>query len=343
MTLLLVSDGGLERSACLLMAEALEQQGERCITAGPPLEGHQPLATSAPQLNIDLAQLATHTLLDQVSAIGLFLKDPKQVERFIQTYQGLCRTLGRPTATLFSGPLVPLVGDALIRDLTLRMGCDLLLVSGEHQRRQLQSLTFNWPASLPVPPVISTGLWFPQKAPCAPAQQPLLLALIQEQIPSIIGTRDQLLRQLNSWALQRPNWTVMLQRDYGWNSAGTLLPSDGQRASNLVEAAPEQLLPLLGSCTACLTVSSPWSLAAMAWGRIPIIVGDYGIHDQQNTTAFFGCGAMHRLRSIPHLDAINRLPMANQAWLEGMGSNISDGPKRLIGALKELSRRKQCQ
>ena len=49
---------------------------------------------------------------------------------------------------MFSGPLVPLVGDALIRDLSLRLGCDLLLVSGEHQRRQLQSLTFNWPASL---------------------------------------------------------------------------------------------------------------------------------------------------------------------------------------------------
>ena len=46
----------------------------------------------------------------------------------------------------------------------------------------------------------------------------------------------------------------------------------------------------------------------MAWGRIPIIVGDYGIHDEQNTTGFFGCGAMHRLRSIPHLDAVTELP-----------------------------------
>ena len=34
MTLLLVSDGGLERSACGLMAEALDQQGQRCITRG---------------------------------------------------------------------------------------------------------------------------------------------------------------------------------------------------------------------------------------------------------------------------------------------------------------------
>ena len=164
MTLLLVSDGGLERSACLQMAEALEQQGERCITAGPTLQGHEPLPTAAPQLNIEVQQLAAHPLLDQVSAIGLFLQDPKQVQRFIQTYQGVCSSRNRPAAKVFSGPLVPLVGDALIRDLSLRMGCDLLLVSGEHQSRQLQSLTFNWPASLRIPTVISTGFWFPQAA-----------------------------------------------------------------------------------------------------------------------------------------------------------------------------------
>ena len=104
MTLLLVSDGGLERSACLLMAEALEQQGERCITAGPTLQGHEPLPTAAPQLNIEVEQLAAHPLLDQVSAIGLFLQDPKQVEHFIKGYQGLCSARGRPAAMLFSGP-----------------------------------------------------------------------------------------------------------------------------------------------------------------------------------------------------------------------------------------------
>ena len=339
MTLLLVSDGGLERSACLQMAEALEQQGERCITAGPTLQGHEPLPTAAPQLNIEVQQLAAHPLLDQVSAIGLFLQDPKQVEHFIKSYQGLCSARGRPAAMLFSGPLVPLVGDALIRDLSRRWGCDLLLVSGEHQRRQLQSLTFNWPASLRLPAVISTGFWFSKTAPCAPAQQPLLLALIQEQIPTHIGARDQLLRQLNTWAQQRPHWTVMLQRDHSWNSTTGLMPSDAPLADNLVEAAPGQLLPLLGACTACLTVSSPWSLAAMAWGRIPIVVGDYGIHDEQNTTGFFGCGAMHRLRSIPHLDAVTDLPTANQAWLDGMGADIVDGAERLIRALNGQARR----
>ena len=204
--------------------------------------------------------------MDQVSAIGLFLLEADQVLLFVQTYQNLCSARERKAATLFSGPLVPLVGDALIRDLSLRMGCDLLLVSGDHQRRQLQSLSFNWPASLPVPPVISTGFWFARTAPSAPADKPLLLALIQEQIPTHLGARDQLLRQLNTWARQRPNWTVMLQRDHSWSGTTPLLPPDAPLADNLVEATPEQLLPLLGSCSACLTVSSPWSLAAMAWG-----------------------------------------------------------------------------
>ena len=341
MTLLLVSDGGLERSACSLMAEALEQQGQHCITAGTPLKGHQPLATPEPQLSINLAQLHADPLLDQVSAIGLFLQNPEQIQHFIKSYRRLCSARGRPAATLFSGPLVPLVGDALIRDLSLRLACDLLLVSGEQQRRQLQSLTFNWPASLPVPPVISTGFWFPQTATRSPAQQPLLLALIQERIPSIIGARDQLLRQLNTWAEQRPHWTVMLQRDHSWTSTRDLMPSDAPLADNLVEAAPGQLLPLLGSCTACLTVSSPWSLAAMAWGRIPIVVGDYGIHDEQNTTGFFGCGAMHRLRSLPNLDAITELPRANQAWLDSMGADIANGAERLIEALHAKARREK--
>ena len=341
MTLLLVSDGGLERSACWLMAEALDQQGQRCLTAGPPLHGHQPVATPAAQLEIALQHLPAHPLLDQVSAIGLFLQNPDQLQPFIRSYQGLCSARGRAPALVFSGPLVPLVGDALIRDLSLRMGCDLLLVSGDHQRRQLQSLSFNWPGSLRVPPVISTGFWFPKAAPCAPAPNPLLLALIQEQIPTHLGARDQLLRQLNTWARQRPNWTVMLQRDHSWSGTMPLLPTDTPLADNLVEASPEQLLPLLGSCSACLTVSSPWSLAAMAWGRIPIIVGDYGIHDEQNTTGFFGCGAMHRLRSISHLDAVSELPLVNPAWLDGMGAAIADGPDRLLSALNAIALREK--
>jgi hypothetical protein len=79
----------------------------------------------------------------------------------------------------------------------------------------------------------------------------------------------------------------------------------------------------------------------MAWGRIPIMVGDYGIHDEQHTTGFFGCGAMHRLRSIPNLYAVSKLPMTNRAWLDGMGAEIADGPDRLLRALTQLARRNE--
>ena len=49
---------------------------------------------------------------------------------------------------------------------------------------------------------------------------------------------------------------------------------------------------------------------------------------------------MHRLRSLPNLDAITELPRANQAWLDGMGAEISNGPERLIEALNEQARLK---
>ena len=46
---------------------------------------------------------------------------------------------------------------------------------------------------------------------------------------------------------------------------------------------------------------------------------------------------MHRLRSIPHLDAVRELPMANQAWLDGNGADITNGPQRLARALSDLA------
>ena len=107
--------------------------------------------------------------------------------------------------------------------------------------------------------------------------------------------------------------------------------------SNLVSAAPGQMLPLLGRCTACLTVSSPWICAAMAWGSIPMIVADYGIHGRQGTTGFFGSGTMHHLRSVRQLDDLLNLPGVNKTWLDSMGGAISNGTDRLLKALDKLS------
>ena len=75
----------------------------------------------------------------------------------------------------------------------------------------------------------------------------------------------------------------------------------------------------------------------MMWGRIPIVVGDYGIQAEQHTTNFFGCGAMHRLRDLGGLHKLQELPLVNQGWLEAMGGGIQDGPLRLLISLDSLS------
>ena len=74
----------------------------------------------------------------------------------------------------------------------------------------------------------------------------------------------------------------------------------------------------------------------MMWGRIPIVVGDYGIQAEQRTTNFFGCGAMHRLRDLGGLHKLQELPLVNQGWREAMGGSIQNGPARLLVALDNL-------
>ena len=76
----------------------------------------------------------------------------------------------------------------------------------------------------------------------------------------------------------------------------------------------------------------------MAWGSIPMIVADYGIHGRQGTTGFFGSGTMHHLRSVRQLDDLLNLPDVNQTWLDSMGGAISNGTDRLLKALDKLSK-----
>ena len=76
----------------------------------------------------------------------------------------------------------------------------------------------------------------------------------------------------------------------------------------------------------------------MMGGRIPVLVGDYGIQAEQHTTTFFGCGAMHCLRDLGGLHKIQELPLVNQGWLEAMGGSIQNGPARLLVSLDSLSR-----
>ena len=74
----------------------------------------------------------------------------------------------------------------------------------------------------------------------------------------------------------------------------------------------------------------------MAWGRQTFVIGDYGIHTTQGTTAFFGSGSMHRLKTIDQLDQLLALPPVNASWLQSMGWGVHDGTTRLIRCLGEL-------
>ena len=58
----------------------------------------------------------------------------------------------------------------------------------------------------------------------------------------------------------------------------------------------------------------------MAWGRQTFMIGDYGIHTTQGTTAFFGSGSMHRLKTIDQLDQLLALPSTRPGYSPWAGS-----------------------
>lgn len=337
MSIVLVCDGLLEQYSCHHLADAWRLAGRDCLVVGPRLPGDLPLPNRVCDLTLHPKDLLGSTVLEQASAIGLFLRNSSEIQAITTGYRALCRSRGLCPAPVFSGPLIPVAGDALVEAFLERLCCDLVMVSGDDQVEQLGAMTGLWPSELPTPKTMATGFWFPSQVPKPTTQEPLLVALLQKDIPTHLGAREQLIRQLMRWAGEQPEWTVVLQRDHPWSPEQKMTTDDTICPTNLVAAAPEQMLGLLGRCTACLTVSSPWSLAAMQWGRISVVVGDYGIHAEQQTTNFFGCGAMHRLRDLGGLNNLHQLPCVNSGWLQSIGGAIQNGPGRLLEALDALN------
>ena len=349
MTILLISDGDRSALACNLLAAQLKKYGQPCLTAGLSLDPSQdsPFPLSQPQVTLSPEALLASSLIEKASALGVFLEQPAKLKGFTESHRNLAAQLGRPAAPVFSGPLQASLGDSLMQQLFDYQWCDLLLLPGERQHQAVKSLTQHWPTESPPPRLLTTGLWFmPERPPMGSlnagrATPPhLLLALVQDTAPSATGGKSQLLRQLMQWAKASPDWSVVVQRDCSWDRNGHWIPrfkpQEWSLPNNLVFAAPGQLLSHLASCSACVTVSSQWAMTAMAWGRKTMLVGDYGIHTSEGTTSWFGCGSMHRLRSIQHLDQLLELPDTNQVWLESMGWGVHDGVDRLIKALEEL-------
>jgi len=351
MTIVLISGGGAEQCACRLLADQLKQLGQPCLTIGAPIpsEWHSPWPAARPHLEIPADAVLGTSLLDDATAIGLFLQDTSQLNRLVHSYREHCRNRGRTPVPVFSGPLAPVVGDNLISDLANRHRCDLVLLHGERQLQEAAAMRFNWPADLPAPTLVSGGFWFMPERPAlgclnggltSPPYS--LLVLAQQEIPVQAGAKSQLLRWLIRLAEASPQWNVVIQRDHAWSDDAAWIADETHEARtlpmNLGFGEPGQLFTLLSSCTACASVSSPWLVTAMAWGRQTMVIGDFGIHSGQGTSGFFGSGAMHRLRSITHLDQLLELPRHSHRWLESMGWDVHDGGKRLLQALEEISR-----
>jgi len=349
MTILLISDNDRSTFACSLLAEQLQIRGHDCLTVGPELDlkKESPLPFLRPQVNLSLDALLASNLIERASALGVFLKQPKKLKAFIESYRNLSAQIDRPAAPVFSGPLQASLGDRLMQNLYEHMECDLLLLPGELQYKAISDITRYWPAEEQPPILVKTGLWFMPERPrigylngvqASPPRQ--LLALVQDNVPSVTGGKSQLLRQLIQWAEASHNWSVVVQMDYSRERGRSWIPNFKEKEwslpSNLFFSAPGQLLNHLASCSACMSISSPWTMTAMAWGKKILLAGDYGIHTNEATTSWFGCGNMHRMQSIHNLDQVLQLPDTNQIWLESMGWGIHDGVDRLINALKEL-------
>ena len=255
MTILFVSDDDRSALACQLLAQQLEQRGQKCLTIGPALSSRRdsPLPSITPQIPLTLMDLLGHELLNSASAVGVFIRRRDQLERFTNAHRELARQRGVRPAVVFSGPLKASLGDRLVRQLSDRQNCELLVVPGERQRRELEAITQFWPHTLDTPDIEAIGHWFsPERPPLGglnggtPTPPHTLLALVQETIPTQVGAKAQLLRQLMRWAETSPDWSIVIQRDHAWEKEQPWISkfksSDWTFPDNLVFGAPGQLL-----------------------------------------------------------------------------------------------------
>ena len=200
MSILLISDDDRSALACELLAQQLHQRGQACLTLGLPTPAaslhaaHSPLPPCQPQITMALEALVGSSLLEQAHAVGLFLHDPDQLQRFVTSHRNLAHQQGRRAAPIFSGPLQASLGDSLMQELHERLCCDLLILPGERQQRALHSVTQHWPADVRPPQLLSMGLWYsPERPPQGSlnggmAQPPHhLLVLAQDRAPTAVG------------------------------------------------------------------------------------------------------------------------------------------------------------
>lgn len=348
MRLALISDSTAALEACRRLGSQLQQAGAEVTSIVAPglVEGADRAAAEAPMLVLEPLAAAASDLLDQVDAAGVFLQ-AASLQPFLTIRRRAAGLRGRSTAPLFTGPLLPLVGDALSSDLLPRLGYDLICLHGRVQEEELAWLVRGTAHAAQNHEAI--GLWGIPTAPIGlpKSREPLLVVLEQASVPSGPRNKALLYRRLRALALDSPGWLVRLQPDYPlpadplqWDEATLAWQHrmDPHPPANLQIGQQDDLPLTLMQAWACVGISSPWLLSAMVWEKPTAVLGDYGIRTDFNGPLFFGSGVMRRLADCLPPEQLLTAPAANAGWLAGLGWEIADGPERLLHRLQELGR-----
>ncbi|MCU0528194.1 MAG: hypothetical protein MUD04_01615 [Cyanobium sp. Prado107] len=348
MRLALISDTTAALEACRLLGRHLQAAGAEVtlIVAPALMNGHRAPAPQVPTLVFEPLTAAASELLDHLDGAGVFV-EPETLQPFLSIRRRAARLRGRPAAPLFTGPLLPLVGDALSADLLPRLGYDLICLHGPVQVEELGWLIRGTPHAAQAHEAI--GLWGMPTAPIGfgVSREPLLVVLEQGGVPGGAKDKALLYRRLRSLAVAAPGWTVRLQPDYhlatdpeDWTETTLAWHHglDADRPANLQIGRRDDLPLNLMLAWACLGISSPWLLSAMVWGKPTAVLADYGIRTDFNGPLFFGSGLMRRLADCLPLEELLAAPQPNPGWLAGLGWTIADGPQRLLQRLEGVTR-----
>lgn len=306
-------------------------------TDGEPLLSWLPLSP--------LAAAADRSLL-QLDAVGVFLEGPA-LQNFRHIHRDAAQMHGSQPAGLFTGPIRPLCGDALIADLLHRLNYDLICIQGEAQREQL--LWLQRGCGHPDQEHEMIGLWCLNTEPVyhSTSQNPVLLVIDQHQVPPSPFANSVLYQRLRSIALENLDWCVRLQPEspvpsnlesFSDTSLVWHALQDPQRPTNLQVGEAEDLPLALMQATACVGIGSSWLITAMVWGKPTAVLGDYGIRTDFNGPLFFGSGCMRRLADCVPLERMKTLEPVNPQWLGAQGWSIADGPARLLRRLEHWRR-----
>ena len=345
MRLGLICQGEPGLRACRWLGAELQGHGAQVVLIAPECKGG---GTSGELAWVPLEPLAAASsdLLADLDAVGVFLEGPA-VETFRQVHHTAAALRGRPPRPLFTGPIRPLCGDALVADLLPRLGYALICVQGEAQLAELDGLLQHNRHGQQER--VAIGLWGVPSQPIG-ASRPaarVLLVLDQATIPPSPFANGVLYQRLRSIAHDNPHWLVRLQPDAPLPADPSAWPEtslawhhrqDPRPPANLQLGQADDLPLALLQATACLGIASDWLLTAMVWGKPTVVLGDYGIRTEFNGPLFFGCGTMHRLADCLPLDRLLQLERANPQWLAARGWAIADGPQRLLRRLQELQR-----